>query len=127
VKVGPKQARDIGWAEAVAVELGLRMVIALGLNTPGPLLVCSDNEGVVAVINKGRSQSTATNLTLQHIYLLLTEHGMDLHAEYISTHENIANPLSRGKITHFSENYHTPISHLYFGIPSHLSLLIWAL
>ena len=55
VRVGPQADRDIGWAEAVAVELGLRMAIHHGLIAGRPasqsrILVRSGNTGVVAVI-----------------------------------------------------------------------------
>jgi hypothetical protein len=56
--VGLKQQYNIGWAEAVAIELGLHMAIHLGLieehrHSNQVLLVHSDNAGVVAVTNKG--------------------------------------------------------------------------
>lgn len=124
VKVGPRQSRDIGWAEAVAVELGLRMVVKLGLNLPGALLVRSDNDGVVTVVNKGRSRNAATNTILQHIYTILAENGMDLHASYVSTHENISDALSRGDVEHFLKSCSSPMSHLTITLPPHLSPLL---
>ena len=61
-RIGPQADRDIGWAEAVAVELGLRMAIHHGLVAGRPvsqsrILVRSDNTGVVAVVRAGRSRS----------------------------------------------------------------------
>jgi hypothetical protein len=57
-KVGPKRAFDIGWAEAAAVELRLRVALHLGVISRGSsekshYRVRSDNAGVVAVTNKG--------------------------------------------------------------------------
>lgn len=85
VKIGPHQARDIGWAEAVAIELGLRMLLALNLAQPGPFLVRSDNMGVVSIVNSGKSRSAATNLIIQHIHLLLAPRGMYLKATYVTS------------------------------------------
>jgi hypothetical protein len=56
IKIGPKQTLDISWAEAVAVELGLHLAIQsvpLSSYQGRPILVCSDNMGVVAIVNKG--------------------------------------------------------------------------
>ena len=65
-KVGPHQDFDIGWAEAVAIELGLRLALELGLlgiaNQCGhSFLVSLVNAGVVVVTNKERSRSRKTN------------------------------------------------------------------
>lgn len=59
-QVGPRHSHDIGWAEAVAVELGLLMLLHHGFlanltASQSCLLVRSDNSGVVQVLNKGRS------------------------------------------------------------------------
>ena len=73
--VGPRRVYDIGWAEAVAVELGLRVAINRHFLSSGPVsgqtfLVRSDNAGIVFVTNKGRSRSWETNQILKHMYLL---------------------------------------------------------
>jgi hypothetical protein len=65
-KVGPQQDFDIGWAEAVAVELGLWLALSLGIVGNGKLgghtlLVQSNNAGIVAVTNKEQSRSHETN------------------------------------------------------------------
>ena len=52
-QLGPKKAFDISWAEAVAVELGLRLAIQLQCLQGGNILVRSDNSGIVIVVNKG--------------------------------------------------------------------------
>ncbi|VDB90881.1 unnamed protein product [Peniophora sp. CBMAI 1063] len=86
--VGPKCNRDIGWAEAVAVELGLRMAVHHGIIGARPtnrsrILVRSDNAGVVAVVNKGRSKSAHTNGVLKDIYRTLVSEGIVLSADRI--------------------------------------------
>ena len=70
--VGPRQSYNIGWAEAVAVELGLRLAIDLNLFSATShqgcsFLVRSDNAGIVAVTNKGWSCSCETNKILKHV------------------------------------------------------------
>ncbi|VDC02686.1 unnamed protein product [Peniophora sp. CBMAI 1063] len=106
VTVGPKADRDIGWAEAVAVELGLRMAIHHDLLKARPvhrsrILVRSDNMGVVAVVNKGRSRSASTNDVLKSIFRLLTAEGVLLSTEYVASRDNITDALSRGDIPSF--------------------------
>ncbi len=58
VTVGPKQRFDIGWAEAIAVEIGFLMAAHHGLLADLPtgqrcVLVRSDNNGVVHPLNNG--------------------------------------------------------------------------
>lgn len=78
--VGPKKAYDIGWAEAVAVKLALQLALHLRLisgamHAGASFLVCSDNQGVVAVVNKGLSHSKNTNQVLKHVrWPLLTSY-----------------------------------------------------
>jgi hypothetical protein len=55
---GPKRDCDIGWAEAVAVEIGLQAALELGYCKPkqdarNTFKVRSDNSGVVAITNRG--------------------------------------------------------------------------
>jgi hypothetical protein len=56
-RVNAESRYNIGWAETIAVELGLRLALHAGLlKARGPydrdFLVRSDNSGVVAVLNK---------------------------------------------------------------------------
>lgn len=110
VSIGPGKQFDIGWAEAVAVELGLRMVINHELlrdcaEPVSKLLVRSDNMGVVAVVNKGRSRNANTNNTLREIFSILASHRLSLYTEYVSSSANIADALSRGDVAGFLENF----------------------
>ncbi len=116
---------DIGWAEAVAVELGLRVALQHGLLEMRPsnrarILVRSDNSGVVAVVNKGRSRSTQTNAVLQETYLLLAEEGVSLVCEYVSTRDNITDALSQGDITAFLSGFPTACEQTTCMLPPHL-------
>lgn len=103
--VGPSLEYDIGWAEAVAIELGLQLAVVthqIGTHSAGQVfLVRSDNEGVVTVLNKGRSWSRQTNTVLKRIYMMLATLGVQLRAVHVRSDENITDPLSRGDIPAF--------------------------
>lgn len=124
-KVGPKQDFDIGWAEAVAVELGFRIAVDRRLLVAASpaltqFLVRSDNSGIVAVTNKGRSRSRETNQVLKHIYQLQARQGVRIHAEYVSTRDNIADALSRGDVAGFLAGFPSVTTQVSLPLPSHL-------
>ncbi|KAF8579964.1 hypothetical protein K439DRAFT_1235906, partial [Ramaria rubella] len=94
---------NIDWAEAVAVELGLRMAANLGLLCPradnwSTFLVHSDNAGIVTVTNKGRSCSHETNQILKHIFALQARHRIRIITSHVSTRDNISDALSCGDL-----------------------------
>jgi hypothetical protein len=125
-KVGPLQDFDIGWAEAVAIELGLRLALDLGLlsgsNWRGhSFLVRSDNAGVVVVTNKGRSRSCETNRILKHMYFLQAEHQIRLKSVHVTSRENISDALSRGAIDEFLEGFPGVNTQASISLPSHLA------
>lgn len=131
-KVGPGCEFDIGWAEAVAIELGLRIAVDLGLlksldPARSRFLVRSDNTGVVAVTNKGRSRSRATNRILKEIYLLQAQQGIRLHTEYVSTRVNISDALSRGDVAGFLAGFPSVNTQASIDLPKHLAgkLIPW--
>ena len=120
--IGPNLNFDIGWAEAVAVKLGLRLAIHLNLfdlSDPSHsiFLVHSDDLGVVSVLNKGRSQSREMNRTLKHIFLLQACHHICLHAMHVPGWDNISDALSRETSLVFCEVSHQPM--LTYQFPCH--------
>jgi hypothetical protein len=117
VKVGPRREFDIGWAEAVAVELGLRVALHCRLLVPGRYLVRSDNAGVVAIINKGHSQSAHTNNVLRRIYRLLLDAHISLMAVYVESRSNITDALSRGDIHGFLKGFPQASNKITFPAP----------
>ena len=124
--VGPRQTHDIGWAEAVAVELGLRLAIDLNLfsipNRQGcNFLVRSDNAGIVAVTNKGRSRNRETNKILKHVYLLQAQHRIRLKTMHVTSCDNISDALSRGAINEFLTGFPSVNIHTSISLPDHLS------
>lgn len=102
--IGPGRQYDIGWAEAVAVELGLRLVLHLNLPTVQPgvtVLVRSDNKGVVGAVNRGRSRNAHTNRILKEIYKILAASQIKLSPTYVQSGINRADSLSRGQVADF--------------------------
>ena len=90
-----KDGRNIGWAEIIAIELGLLFAIHKG--HPGShFLIKSDNHGVIQAIEGGKSRSPSQNAVLQHITTLLTQHKMWISSLYIPSLDNLADPPSRG-------------------------------
>jgi hypothetical protein len=58
-----KNGRDIGWAEFVAIELGLTLAISQG-HSNIHFLIRSDNQGVIQALNGGKSRSPEQNNVL---------------------------------------------------------------
>ena len=54
------EGRDIGWAEAIALELAVLWVTSSDI-LDVHVIVCSDNTGIIGAFNKGRSHSTPCN------------------------------------------------------------------
>lgn len=124
--VGPRRSHDIGWAEAVAVDLGLCMAMHHGLliNLPRDracLLVRSDNTGVVAVVNKGRSRNENTNEVLKHIYTNLASLRLRLVATFIPSRENITDALSRGDVPSFLHGFPSAATPSSLPLPAYLT------
>lgn len=124
-RVGPKQDYDIGWAEAVAVELALRIafhhhIITHSSHAGCSFLVRSDNQGVVAVVNKGRSRSQNTNRILKEIYKLLARNQISLCTEYVTSRENVTDALSRGDIPSFLHGFPSATVRSHIPLPGHL-------
>lgn len=110
--IGRSDGRDIGWAEAVAVELGLSLLLLLTERgelerRSGPLLLRSDNMGIVHVVGKGRSRSPATNEVLRRLYKALAHRGLSLSSIYVASSSNITDSLSRGDISAFLHDFPT--------------------
>jgi hypothetical protein len=125
-KVGPRQDYDIGWAEAVAVELGLRLAMSVNFLSNGKakshtFLVRSDNSGIVSVTNKGRSRSRETNKILKHIYLLQAQHQIRVKSVHVTSRDNISDALSRGAIKEFLSGFPSVNTQASIPLPSHLS------
>ena len=89
-----KDGRDIGWAEAVGMELLVRAI--LQHNTLPGIKIFGDNNGVIEGWWTGRSRNTETNRVFRRIHELLEEHDTILTTRYINTANNPADGPSRG-------------------------------
>ena len=90
-----KDGRNIGWAEFVAIELGLLFAIHHGYSDIH-FTIKSDNQGVIHAIQGGRSRSPGQNLVLQRITSLLSQHKFWISSLYVHSVDNLADPPSRG-------------------------------
>ena len=124
--MGPWQVFDIGWAEAVAIEIGLHLVISLHFLSDHcvaghSFLVRSDNAGVVFVTNKGHSHSRKTNKILKHIYQLQAHHRIRLKSMHIASRDNISDALSCGEIKEFLTGFPSVDTQILVPLPTHLA------
>ena len=87
--------RNIGWAEIIAIELGLLLAVHKGYSH-SHLLIKSDNQGVIHAIKGGKSRSPSQNLVLQRITTLLAQHELSISSLYVPSLDNLADPPSRG-------------------------------
>ena len=127
-QVGPKRAFDIGWAEAVAVELGMCLAIQLNLLQGSNILVNLDNSRIVTVVNKGQLRSLETNKILKHIYLLQAKTNVQLHTTYVLSCDNISDALSQGQILEFLQGFPLACTQVTIPLPEHLidKLVPWS-
>ena len=90
-----KGGRNIGWAEMVAIELGLLFAIHLG-HSDVHFIFKSDNQGVIHAIEGGRSRSQEHNMVLQQITSLLSSYKIWISSHYVPSLDNLADPPSQG-------------------------------
>ena len=88
------EGRDIGWAEAVAMELLVTTVLQYHA-LPG-FRVYGDNNGVVEGWWTGRSRNAETNRVFRRIHRLLDRCNSTLTTRYVNTAHNPADGPSRG-------------------------------
>ena len=90
-----KGGRDIGWAEFVAIELGLLFAAHRGFSNIH-FLVNSDNQGVIHAIAGGKSRNPEQNIVLQRITTLMACHSFWISSHYVPSDDNLADLPSRG-------------------------------
>jgi hypothetical protein len=125
--VGPKQTYDISWAEAVAIELGLCLAAQLDLLAVArgcPILIRSNNQGVVAIVNNGRARNHEANKVLKHIYTFLAQHCIRLTTIYVPSQDNISDTLSQGDITALVKAFPGAMLEASIPLPDHLCKLL---
>ena len=90
-----KHGRNIGWAEFVAIELGLLFAIHRGFSNTH-FIIKSDNQGVIHAIEGGKSRSPEQNSVLQRITSLLSQHSLWISSLYVPSLDNLADCPSHG-------------------------------
>jgi len=87
--------RDIGWAEAVGMELLIRIILRDA--PPGTRFkIYGDNKGVVEGWWSGRSRNSQVNEIFKRIHLLLSLHRCFVYTRYVQSESNPADGPSRG-------------------------------
>ncbi|KAF8802823.1 hypothetical protein BYT27DRAFT_7036783, partial [Phlegmacium glaucopus] len=86
----------MSWAELLAVEVGVRALIAAGCRSL-TITVRSDNTGVIdALKKKSWCQRHGIEEILQNILTLCRQYGIQLKPSWVSTKTNPADSPSRG-------------------------------
>ncbi|KAE8219828.1 hypothetical protein CF326_g8866 [Tilletia indica] len=89
------ESRGIGWAEAAALELGVRQAVAMGAKNC-VLNIYSDNKGVIGAFKKGRSRGRSANSIMRSLLTFELQHQLNIRVSYVKTDENPADVPSRG-------------------------------
>lgn len=76
--------RDIGWLEALAIELAIQLVINRGF-VDSSVLLRSDNQGAIAAFEKGRPRNFMTNLCIHRSALLSHEARLSFNFSYVTS------------------------------------------
>lgn len=108
-------SRDIGWLEASAIELAVRLIHTKGISDTD-VLIRSDNQGVIAAFRKGRCSNYMINLAIRRSEALMRESRLSLSLVYVNTAFNLADPISRGIFPSASLHLASPPS-----LPSEIS------
>ena len=91
------EGRDIGWAEAIAVELVARILFERGLSNAS-ILIRGDNQGVVGSYGRGRGRNLHVNLAIRRTEVIGTSSNVLYMLEYVESKQNKADPISRGEL-----------------------------
>jgi hypothetical protein len=87
--------RDIGWLEAVAVELIVSLLNEMHLSHLD-VLIRSDNEGVIGSFRKGWSRNQETNSCIRRAEAIFEQRDLSISLLYVESSVNLADPISRG-------------------------------
>ncbi len=91
------QGQNIGWLEALAVELVIYTLEEHGIHDVS-VTVHSDNQGVIGSFDKGWSCSISTNLAIQRSHIVLMDKNIHLSLVYMASAMNPADPISHGDL-----------------------------
>jgi len=87
--------RDIGWAESVALELAVLILVDRNFHDCS-VIIRSDNTGVIGAYEKGRSRNIPRNDSIRRISSSIVPNNIMIVPTYIASTLNRADPISRG-------------------------------
>jgi hypothetical protein len=87
--------REIGWAEAVALEVAIRHIAGMGVNHR-QVKIHSDNQGSIGQYRKGKGANRHTNKCIRRAVSIMMKKGFDVELEWVRSADNRADALSRG-------------------------------
>lgn len=87
---------DIGWGEAIAVELAIVLLDRLGVEDCR-VLIRSDNMGVIGAFRKRRSRNWMVNQCIRRSNVIAMARNLDFEFVYVASEDNLADPISRGE------------------------------
>ena len=86
---------DIGWGEAITIELAILCADVLGLRD-AHLLIHSDNKGIIGAFRRGRSRNFMVNQCIQCTNIVSMSRNLSFSYEYVQSEVNLADPISHG-------------------------------
>ena len=89
--------RDIGWLEAVAVELAVRSLHSVGWKN-AHIIIHSDNQGVIGAFTHGRSRNFQVNLVIRRVEQIAMSSNVLHTLTFTPSAGNKADPVSRGEV-----------------------------
>jgi len=99
--------RDIGWAESIALELAILMLVECGFKDC-LITIQDDNTGVIGTFNKGRSRNIPHNDSIQHITALVIPNNISIFPVYMASTVNRADSVSHGILGYSSLHLQGP-------------------
>lgn len=89
--------RDIGWLEAIAVELAVRTLFDRGWKDAA-VLIHSDNQGVIGSFQRGRSRNFQVNVCIRRVEAIAMASNVFHVLSYVESARNRADTISRGEV-----------------------------
>lgn len=87
--------RGILWAEAVAVELAVRLLDVLGISNIH-VLIRTDNKGVLGSYERGRGRNIEVNNCIRRVEVIAGARNITYSFIYVPSKDNLADSISRG-------------------------------
>src|SRR5882724_13270425 len=88
------EGRDIGWAESIALELAVLLLVNINFRDCS-IIIHSDNTGVIGAYDKGRSCNVPYNESIHQITSFIVPNNIMIVPTYVASASNRADPISR--------------------------------